>query len=80
MFINTKCALPFADQIDWRRHCVWVEEADQSRVAEILLDFHGRLGPEDFKQMQLANRKLWEEWLEPLSFHRRVLDSAIAVA
>lgn len=78
LFINTACVLPFASQIDWRRHCVWVEELDLERAGEILADFHARLGAEEFRQMQLANRKLWEDWLEPLSFYRRVLEAAMA--
>ena len=77
LFINTKCVLPFADKIDWRRHCAWVEEHDLGRAGEILLDFHSKLSAADFVQMQQDNRKLWEEWLEPLSFYRRVLEQEL---
>jgi hypothetical protein len=78
LFINTKCVLPFESKIDWRQHGVWVEEAQLDRAGDILADFHARLSTEQFRQMQLDNRKLWEEWLEPLSFYRRVLEGEMA--
>ncbi|HEV8607775.1 MAG TPA: exostosin family protein [Tepidisphaeraceae bacterium] len=78
LFVNTRCVLPFASQIDWRRHCVWVEESELERAGDILADFHVRLSAEEFRAMQRANRKLWEDWLAPLSFYRRVLESEMA--
>jgi len=79
LFINTQCVLPFDDQINWKNHCVWVEEDQIDHADEILADFHASVSPERFKQMQRANRQLWCDWLTPLSFYRRVIDQACAM-
>jgi hypothetical protein len=73
LFINTKCVLPFEDQIDWRRHVVWIEQDDMEHAAERLLEFHGSLNDEQFRAVQVSNRRLWEEFLSPLGFFRKAL-------
>jgi hypothetical protein len=77
LMIDTRCVLPFADRIDWQRHCVIVAERDIDRAGEILAEFHAGLSPEAFRRLQVENRRLWEEWLEPFSFLRRVVDDAL---
>lgn len=59
LFINTDCILPQTDTINWRKHLIWIEWADRSKIAEILLDFHNEIHADDFKAMQIANRDLW---------------------
>lgn len=68
LFINTDCILPFDHLIDWKKHLVWVEEKDLKHAPEILADFHHALHPDDFKQLQQSNRKLWEEYLSTQGF------------
>jgi hypothetical protein len=63
VFMNTDCILPQTDTINWKKHVVWVEWGERKHVAEKLADFHQELHPDDFKAMQLANRKLWKEEL-----------------
>lgn len=63
IFIDTDCALPFDDEIDWKKHVVWVDYKELHRVAEIVTDFHLALSEKDFIDLQLANRKLWEDRL-----------------
>lgn len=63
LFINTDCILPQAHTINWKKHLIWIEWSDRSRIAEILLDFHNEIHADDFKAMQLANRKLWQHQL-----------------
>jgi hypothetical protein len=73
IFINTRCVLPFEDEIDWRQHCVWVEENEIDRMGEILLEFHAKLTAEQFRAIQTSNRRLWEEKLSPLGFYKYAL-------
>jgi hypothetical protein len=73
IFINTRCVLPFDDQIDWKKHVVWVEEEEINSVGEILKQFHARLTPEGFEQMQLQNRQLWENYLSPWAFFKKIV-------
>lgn len=77
IFINTRCVLPFDDEIDWRRHCVWIEESEIGAAGEIVTQFHSRLSPDEFRELQLANRRLWETKLSPLAFYKTALSKAV---
>lgn len=70
VFINTDCSLPFDAIIDWKKHVVWVEYADRLKVAEKVADFHHALSETDFKELQLSNRKLWEDRLTLRGFFK----------
>lgn len=73
LFINTDCVLPFEDEIDWREHCVWVEQSEIEFAGEILRNFHSRLSEKQFRQIQISNRRLWERKLSPLAFYKNAL-------
>ena len=77
VFVNTKCVLPFEDEIDWQRHCVWIESENLRNASRILKAFHDRIGPEEFVELQRINRKLWEEFLTPLAFYRNLLGKLV---
>lgn len=77
LLIDTDCALPFSDRINWRRHCVFVDAANISDAPKILSDFHSSLSDAQFAALQEANRLLWEQYLNPLSFLRIAVDDAI---
>lgn len=76
LFINTRCVLPFEDEIDWAKHCVMVDESELDRAGEILADFHAGISNDDFRAMQTANRRLWEQYLRPDRFYAHVLERA----
>lgn len=68
VYINTDCVLPYDFIIDWKKYCVWVEESDIDSVDKIIADFHNKLSPDEFIELQHNCRKLWEEWLSPEGF------------
>ncbi|MDX2097388.1 MAG: exostosin family protein [Leptolyngbyaceae cyanobacterium bins.59] len=68
VLINTDCVLPFDSQIDWRNHAVWVEEKELHRLPEKILEFHNSLSPQEFTNLQIECRRLWEKWLAPEGF------------
>lgn len=70
VFVNTDCVLPFEEWIDWREHCVWIEEEDIPDIADKVAEFHERLSPGEFKDRQRACRRLWLEWLSPYGFFK----------
>jgi hypothetical protein len=74
LFVDTDCVLPFdfAPEVDWRRHCVWVDAGDLRSIGSRLVEFHRRLTADGFVELQRANRALWEEWISPLGFFRHV--------
>ena len=77
VFVDTRCVLPFEDRVDWRKHCVWVDEKDVDRVDEVVAQFHADIHEDDFRALQLANRDLWVEWLSPAAIYERILADAL---
>lgn len=69
LFINTDCVLPLDFQIDWKKYCVWVEESDVNKIDQILLDFHNDLSDDDFQELQVNIRKIWDEHICPTAFY-----------
>jgi hypothetical protein len=70
---DTDLTLPLDDIIDWPRHCVWIEPKDFRRIPERIREFHDSLSPDEFRQLQRDNRRLWETYLEPTAYWRRTL-------
>ena len=68
IFVDTDCVLPFDFAVEWKKHCVWVDKKEVSHIAEIVADFHGRLNPDDFLELQKSCRRLWEERLSISGF------------
>jgi hypothetical protein len=80
LLIDTRCVLPFDDRIDWARHCVIVPESEIQSAGDRLADFHNSLSPRQFVELQQANRRLWDQMLSPVAFHKAVVDAAVGAA
>jgi hypothetical protein len=80
VFVDTDCVLPYDFLVEWREHCVWIEEKDLQQIGQRVLKFHDELGPAEFIQLQHENRQLWEKYIAPEgffgNFHRH-FDAAI---
>lgn len=63
VLVNTDCLLPFQDTINWKEHVVWVEWNQRKEIDRIVDSFHHKLSPDEFRNMQQRNRKLWLETL-----------------
>lgn len=70
IIINTHCVLPYDSEIDWRRYCVWIEESELCQIGQKILEFHQRLSPDDFVELQHQCRQLWENYIEPFGFFK----------
>ncbi|MCL4253826.1 MAG: exostosin family protein, partial [Anaerolineae bacterium] len=70
VFINTDCVLPYEWEIDWKNICVWVDESEVDQIEQKIIDFHNRLSPEEFINLQKKCRQVWEEYLSPEGFFR----------
>ncbi|HEY9675149.1 MAG TPA: exostosin family protein [Waterburya sp.] len=68
VFVNTNCVLPYDFDIDWKKYCVWVEEHDISLIAEKVAEFHEKLQPKEFVELQYECRKIWKQRLSPEGF------------
>ncbi len=74
IFVDTDCVLPLGFDIDWRSHCVWVDESEIDGIGDRVLEFHESVDEREFEELQHACRRLWETHISPegffASFHR----------
>ena len=63
IFVNTDCVLPFEQEIDWRKLCVWVEQNEINQLPEKLRAFHAKFDASTFKQHQNRCRAVWQKYL-----------------
>jgi hypothetical protein len=68
LFIDTDCVLPYDWLVDWKQLSVWVDARDMDKIVERVVEFHEALSPEGFRDLQMACRKFWEDWLSPVGF------------
>lgn len=68
VFINTDCVLPYDFIIDWKQYCVWIEEDEIDQIDKKIREFHDRLSPQEFIDLQKKCRQLWEDYLSPHGF------------
>jgi len=80
IFVNTDCKLPLADEIEWSKHAVWIEEDEMDNIPEAIMVFHKKLGEDGFKALQQHNRKLWEANMTIGSFYPQALKGILAVS
>jgi hypothetical protein len=72
VFVNTDSTLPFDNLIDWKSLCVWVEEKDIDRIDDAVVEFHNNISEHDFLELQKKLREIWEEYLTPIGFFKRL--------
>ena len=75
VFINTDCLLPLEDEIDWKKHVVWVEWADRRKIAEKIVNFHRQMTDEEFKLIQKRNREIWKSRLNVSYYLKHLVKS-----
>lgn len=71
VFVDTDCKLPFEEFIDWKEHVAWVDRKDIYRIDKILLEFH-KQRKHDFIQLQQSNKYLWQEYLSPQNYFKKI--------
>ncbi|WP_298421489.1 exostosin family protein [uncultured Kordia sp.] len=74
VLIDTDCLLPLEGIIDWTKHCIRILQGNEHEMEKQLLTFHKNLTQEKFEEIQIENRKLWEEYLTLTSFFARIHD------
>ncbi len=77
VLIDTDSVLPGGSEIGWDRHICRIPLAMLPQAAQMVADFHSRIGPDGFRAMQAANRALWLELLSPASFLTHALRQTI---
>ena len=70
VLVNTDCILPLDDEIDWKQHCIWVEDYELDNIINKIDIFHRKLSNDNFKQLQIQNRRLWIDKLTYYGFYK----------
>lgn len=68
IFVDTDSVLPYGFTVDWKRYCVWVDKSEVPFIAEKVADFHASLSAEDFADLQIQCRQLWQDRLSTQGF------------
>lgn len=76
IFIDSDCFLPLEDKINWKEHCVWINEKEIDQINNKIIEFHNSLGEEAFKELQFTNRQLWEDKLRFGGFFKALFEFA----
>ncbi|WP_431135838.1 exostosin domain-containing protein [Psychroserpens mesophilus] len=63
VFVDTNCLLPFEEELNWKKHLVWVPWKRRHEISKIVSDFHNNLNHQEFNELQHSNRLLWENSL-----------------
>ena len=63
ILLNTDCRLPFEANIDWKQHCIIIEENEAAKMAEKIFEFHNSKTEAEFLELQKNNRQLWKSKL-----------------
>lgn len=72
IFVNTDCVLPFEDKINWKEHCIWIEEEELNNIGDKIIDFHKNISNSDFLKYQQKNRNLWEKYFSIQGFNHQL--------
>ena len=68
VFVDTDCVLPYDFLVDWREHCIWIDEGEIDRAGERVAEFHEGLTEKAFADLQRSCRRFWEEYIRPEGF------------
>ena len=69
VIIDTDCVFPLESQIQWRKHCIIINENIPKKAAKALEIAIRRMNKNDIFELQLMNRKLWFENLSFSGFY-----------
>ncbi len=79
ILINTDCKLPFENQINWKKHCLIIEENDVKNMSDKIINFHYSFSNNDFIEIQKSNRLLWENYFTKenyfIKLHNNLINS-----
>jgi len=72
VFINTDCVLPYEDFVEWKEKFVWVDSKQINKIDFKIKEYHNRLSNDEFVARQKEIRGLYEEWISPVGFHKKL--------
>lgn len=70
VLVDTDCVLPYQEFIDWDKRIVLVEYENLDQIVDKVLEFHNKLTPGEFEELQVANRELWRTMLSVRGYYQ----------
>ena len=74
LFLDTACVLPLEDKINYRDFCVFIDWQDVNQIGDRLADFHAKLSPKQFAEMQHKARDAFAHYLRTDKFSKQLAD------
>ena len=68
LIVDTDCAMPFWNHIDWKDIALWVKPSQVKDVAEIVKNHYNSLDGAELKAKQRQCRRIWVNWLSLSGF------------
>ncbi|GAA3621381.1 hypothetical protein [Flavivirga jejuensis] len=78
VLINTDCQLPLSNKIDWKKHCLIIDDEQTKTLEQQILNFHKKINEENFIKLQENNRLLWNKYLRREFFFKHIHDVFIS--
>jgi hypothetical protein len=72
LFVDTRCVLPFEDELDWPRLLAWCDGREVSAIGDRVRAFHATFDGGAFVAHQHRLREAWQSHLSPLGFVRQL--------
>jgi len=73
IFINTDCILPFDDEIDYRKYCIWIEPSEIPYISEKVGEYHSSLSSQGFVEKQYECRNLWVNYFSLSGYYSHLM-------
>ena len=72
LFVDTRCVLPFEDELDWRSLLAWCDVGELKSIGDRVRAFGARLDDKAFARQQETLRDVWTSHCSPLGFVRQL--------
>lgn len=70
LLVDTDCVFPYDFEIDWKKYCIWIDETDLQTIGDRVIEFHNKISPREFSNLQYKCRDVWENYLSPEGFFK----------
>jgi len=70
IILDTDMVMPFRDRVNWEDVGVWVPLSKIGSIAEVVADFHAKLTPEKFKNLQIQSDEIYWGLFDRIPFRR----------
>ena len=73
ILIDSDHVLPFEESIDYSKHCILIKYMNDKYIHNLIKEWHNK-NKDRLKEIQLENRKLWEEYLSGKGFIKSIIE------